>query len=310
MEDEKGMVWVDCRKTFAVVEEWDISGKRLKELGPANLLQRITGTVDGAKLDFARVQRGTLQKFADGCGRPVKDFYPVKTELDQWRKEQANKSRASKDRRAAANDAGMLEHLHNQICGFYELYHHATSKNEAGKVSIALLHVNGFDANRGAIRCELHDSRDPIAYFHLIGHVRVVLGFLDWSLGFTQDQIVCHGFSYLPVGEKNPGFTLYGIFLVLSGDGKLDYPIAARGGLRFLGESASEAIQNSVIDFKQAEGEADNLLKKSVGGYLNDLQERKLLRLDVLARIETEILPRLNNTISADAAPRALIVPR
>ena len=37
MEDKKGMVWVDCRKTSAVVEEWELSGKRLKELAPANL---------------------------------------------------------------------------------------------------------------------------------------------------------------------------------------------------------------------------------------------------------------------------------
>jgi hypothetical protein len=77
-----------------------------------------------------------------------------------------------------------------------------------------------------------------------------------------------------------------------------------------LGDTASEAIQNSIVDLLAADGQPDELLKSSVGGYLSDLQERKLLRSDVLKKIEATILPSINNVILADAAPRALIVPR
>jgi hypothetical protein len=115
-------------------------------------------------------------------------------------------------------------------------------------------------------------------------------------VGALRELPVCRGFSYLPIGEKYPDFTLYGIFLSLSGDGKFDYPIAARGALRFLGETANEAIRNSIVDLRAArEAEPEELLKNSVGGYMSDLQKRKLLRPDIFEQIEGAILPKINN---------------
>jgi hypothetical protein len=77
-----------------------------------------------------------------------------------------------------------------------------------------------------------------------------------------------------------------------------------------LGDTANEAIHNALVDLRAAAGNPDELLKSSVGGYLSDLQERNLVRSDVLKKIEATILPRIDNVISADAAPRALIIPR
>ena len=309
MEDDKGMAWVDCRKTRAVVEEWRSKSLPLKALGPANRLQSITGTNKGARPDFVRVRPSTLQRFAEGCKRSPEEFSADPDELRRWRTEQANQVGASGGT-VGASDATMLQQLSKRLCGFYELYHNATSKNEGAKVSVSLLHVNGFDPARAAIQCELHDNSQTRPYFHLVGHVSAIAGFLHWALGLAPELIVCHGFSYFPVGEKYPGFTLYGIFLALSGDDKLDYPVAARGALRFLGDTAYEAIHNSVFELRKGEGQPEDLLRSSVGGYLGDLQERKLLRPDVLNQIETKILPRIDNVVTADATPRALIVPR
>jgi hypothetical protein len=125
----------------------------------------------------------------------------------------------------------MLEQLYKRLCGFYELYHHATSKRETPNVSVSLLHVNGFDSTRSVIQCELHDNTQTRPYFHLVGRITVIVGFLEWSLGPAHELVLCRGYSYLPVGEKYPDFTLYGVFLSLAGDDKLDYPVAAKGAL-------------------------------------------------------------------------------
>jgi hypothetical protein len=313
LEDDKGMVWVDCRKTRAVVEEWRrTKSVPLKSLLPANRLQSVTGMNNAARLDFARVRWSTLHKFVErsGPGRCLEEFIADPDELGRWRAEQESQPAHSTDRSLASVDAMGLQQLHERLCGYYELYHNATSRSEAGKVSLSLLHVYGLDAHRGAIKCELHDSSQMRPYFHLVGHVRAIHGFLDWSLGLSQELIVCHAFSYLPVGEKYPNFTLCGIFLVLSGDERLDYPVAARGALRFLGESASEATQNSIVDCLKTEEGHDHLLKSGVGGYLSDLREQKLLRSGVLKFVETNILPKIDNVISTAEGPRGLIVPR
>ena len=310
MADDNRRVWIDCRKTRKVEEEWRLSGKSIKELGPTNLLESVTDKKSPAPTKFKRVKETTLKTFSDGCRRPQADFYADPNELAQWQEEQANQLGLSNDGRVSSSDARMLEQLYKRLCGFYELYHYATSTREAPKVSLSLLHVNGLDATRSAIQCEIHDNTQTRPYFRLVGHITMIAGFLEWSLGPAHEVVVCRGFSYLPVGEKYRDFTLYGIFLSLSGDGKLDYPVAARGALRFLGETANEAIRNSVVDLRAPEAEPEKLLKSSVGGYVGDLQERKLLRSDILKQIEAIILPRIDNVISADAAPRALIVPR
>src|ERR1700730_1400779 len=73
-----------------------------------------------------------------------------------------------------------------------------------------------------------------------------------------------------------------GIFLTTSGDETREYPIAARAALRFLGETPMDAVQNSVMDLTQAEGEPEHLLRSRVGDYLSDLEKDRLLRPDVL----------------------------
>jgi hypothetical protein len=310
MADDNSWVWIDCRKAREVEEEWRLSGKPIKALAPSNRLESFTDKKSSHPARFKRVRRSTLQKFSDSCRRPLEYFYPSQNELARWKEEQASQLGSSNGRSVSSSDAKMLEQLYRQLCGFYELYHYATSTRQASKVSVCLLHVSGFDATRSVIRCELHDNTQTRPYFRLVGHITTIAGFLEWSLGPDHELVVCRGFSYLPVGEKYPDFTLYGIFLSLSGDGKLDYPVAARGALRFLGETANEAIRNSIFDLRAGEAEPEELLKNSVGGYLGDSQERKLLRSDILEQIEATILPRINNVISADAAPRALTVPR
>jgi hypothetical protein len=307
VETDRGKVWIDCRKTRAVEQEWRNSPKELKRLSPANALNRLIGKdEDGTLHDFRRVTLKTLQRFADSCGRDPEEFKADKIELQLW---QANQSSPSK-KAAIPGGATMLQELHNRLSGFYELYYYSTTKSEAAKVSIALLHVNGIDTARSAIRCELHDKTLDRSYFSLVGHVREVLGFLHWSLGLPPELVVCHAFSYLPLGEMHPDFTLYGVFLTLAGDGKPDYPAAAKGALRYLGRSASEAVRNCIVDLQKSEEEPEDLLTKSVGGYVSDLQEKNLLRSDVLHNIETEVLPRIDNAISKYAVPRALIVSR
>jgi hypothetical protein len=214
--DDNGMVWVDCKKTRTVEAEWGRSGKPLKALAPANRLQSITGKTTGGRVDFARVRRSTLQKFSEACGRPAEYFHADPDELDRWRKQQANQLGASNGGGVATSDARVLEQLYKRLCGFYELYHHATSKREAPKVSVSLLHVDGFDPTRSVIQCELHDKTQTRPYFHFVGHITEIVGFLEWSLGPAHELVLCRGYSYLPVGEKYPDFTLYGIFLSLS----------------------------------------------------------------------------------------------
>jgi hypothetical protein len=310
MAVEMRWVWIDCRKTRDVEEKWRLSGKSIKELGPTNLLESITDKKSPAPTRFKRVKETTLKRFSDACDRPPTDFHADPNELARWQEEQANQLVSSNEGWASSRDARLLQQLHKRLCGFYELYHYATSTRESPKVSVSLLHVNGLDAIGSAIQCELHDNTRTRPYFHLVGRITTIAGFLEWSLGPDYEVVVCRGFSYLPLGEKYRDFTLYGIFLSLSGDGKLDYPVAARGALRFLGERADEAIRNSVFDLRAAEAEPEELLKSSVGGYLGDLKERKLLKSNILKQIEETILPRIDNVISADAAPRALILPR
>jgi hypothetical protein len=137
-----------------------------------------------------------------------------------------------------------------------------------------------------------------------------MLMFLYWELRHEVLDAVCHCFSYLPSGEKYPGFTLHGIFLTIAGDDKLDYPVAARGALRFLGETPSVAIQNSIVELAGTDGKPEEMLKTRVGGYLHDLQQNEQLRSNIVSTVKTEILPKISNLISEKSIPLALDVPR
>jgi hypothetical protein len=309
--EDNRWLWIDCKKIRVVTDSW--TGRK-KSLGTTSALDSLTGKADGVLRDFKQVRRPRLQKFADGCGKPIEAFFADPVDLARWRADQAPLSnrarRASASGGAVPTSSKILEQMYHRLCGFYELYHYATSKRETPKVSVCLVHINEFDPVKSVIKCELHDNSQTKRFFHLFGHVSEVGGFLDWALGLSADFVICHGYSYLPTGEKNPGSTIYGVFLALSGDEKFDYPVAARGVLRFLGETAVEAIRNSVVDLKVADEQPEKLLMTCVGGYLDDLKHRKLLRPEVLKRLEKTILPQIKNFIPANAAPRALIAPR
>jgi hypothetical protein len=200
--------------------------------------------------------------------------------------------------------------LHRRFCGYWELYHQSTSKRWASEISVSLIHVEGIDAERSALKCELHDGNRLRQYFHLKGHVAKTGNFLYWELRHDSEEAGFHGYCYYPAVDKYPGFTLFGIFLSISGDDKFDYPVAAKGALRFLGETPSEAIQYSIVNLGTTQGDLGSLLKKRVGGYLRDLQENEAVRPEVIATVTADILPNISNLISPDAKPLALTVPR
>lgn len=301
----KDRVIIDCRKAREAEQNWKRRMKFLKpikELGPSAMRQRVTGTAKGAKDDFAQVERKTALAFTTRCECSLADIEGDRTAYEEWKSAQ----RSAK----ATGHTSQLSAISKRLRGYYELYHHATSKRWTPQISISILRVGDFDATRSCIKCELHDSNRFRPYFHLNGAVRLVSGFLHWELKYDSLDAVCHGFSYLPSGEKYPGSTLHGIFLSLAGDDKLDYPVAARGVLRFLGETPSAAIKNSIVDLSQSGERPEDLLQKRVGGYLHDLQKNEILRSDVLQAVQNEILPRIRNTISENDVPLALDAPR
>jgi hypothetical protein len=105
---------------------------------------------------------------------------------------------------------------------------------------------------------------------------------LYWQLGHDVLGNVCHGYCYQPTEERYLGFTIYGQFLSLSGDGKLDFPVAAKGALRFLGPTVISAVWNSIVNIEtRGEQDAHDLLRSRVGGYLHDLKDKQRLRADI-----------------------------
>lgn len=307
MAEEEERIWIDCEKTRAVAEEWRLSGKPMKSLAPANLLDSITGK-NGER--FKRVKQGTLDAFSEGCGRDTEVFRADEAELRVWREKHANQPRSGKRGASSTGNSRAVGQLYKRLSGYYELYHYATSTKEAQKISVCLLHIDGVDEPRSIIRCELYDGTQARPYFKMAGSVCENSGFLEWSLAPDGEPVRCHGYSYLPTGEKYPGLMIDGIFMSLSGDGKLDYPVAARGTLRFIGETADDGVRNSVVDLAAKTAAPDVLLKTSVGGYLADLRQSQLLRTDIFKEIETKILPKIKNEIAPDATPRALTAPR
>jgi hypothetical protein len=326
------MMLVDCRKTRAAAKEWKKKpgNSQWKMLGiPSNQRQRITGTVKGALDDFAKVERDKVVLFAEQCGCQWQDFAADKDAYEKWRSERKQRNSATETASVAQHveGASLASHagdgasqpakpqdplgaLHKRLSGYYEVYHYATSKRRKRAVSVFLLHVQGINKSQGVIQCEIHDNNLTRPYFHQRGHITPIGGFLYWELRPEQQDAICYCCSYIPSGEKYPGFTLYGIFLTTSGDETREYPIAAKAALRFLGETPSDAVQNSVVDLKEADGEPEHLLRTRVGGYLSDLEKDRLLRVEVLKLINTTIIPRIDNEISSGATPFALRMPR
>ena len=132
-------------------------------------------------------------------------------------------------------------------------------------------------------------------------------GFLYWCLNYQDQDAVCHAFTYDRTGEKYAGYTLAGIFLTLSGDGRLDYPVATKGLLRFLGETADKAAEHSVVEIPGTTENIEESLRSRVGGYLLDLRQAGYLREAVFKKIEAEILPDITNHVTAESVPPALI---
>ena len=72
---------------------------------------------------------------------------------------------------------------------------------------------------------------------------------------------MCYCCSSMPApGERNPGFTLYGIFLTTSGGETREYPVAVKAAVRFLGETPIDAMHNSAVDFTEAESGPEHAL--------------------------------------------------
>jgi hypothetical protein len=308
LHNERDLIEVDCRKTRAAEERWKSNSKnpKLQNFGPANQRLRITGKEQkGVLEDFARVRRGAIAKFAKECGCTVEDLKADPIEFARWslrRKARAGAIPSDLDR--------PIDSLHERFCGYWELYHQSTSKRWASEISVSLIQVEGIDAERSVLKCELHDGNKRRQYFHLKGHVAKLGGFLYWELRHEAEQVGFHGYCYHPVVRKYPGFELHGIFLSISGDDRFDYPVAAKGVLRFLGETPSEAMRHSLVDLSAVEGDPRDLLQSRVGGYLGDLRVNEVVRPEVLTAVETEILPKISNIISIDAVPLALTVQR
>jgi hypothetical protein len=305
LDHDRDLMEVDCRKTRAAEEEWRRNSSPLKNLGSPAQRLRITGKEKkGVLEDFAKVRRAAVAKFAKECGRTIEDFKADPIEFKQWTLRRKARGSASSDLERP------IDILYRRLCGYWELYHQSTSKRWASEISVSLIQVEGIDEERSVLECELHDGNRRRQYFHLRGHVTKIGGFLYWELRHEAEQAGFHGYCYHPAVERYPGFELNGIFLSISGDDRFDYPVAAKGVLRFIGETPTEAMRNSLIDLSAVEEDPRGLLQKRLGGYLGDLRLSEVVRPEVLTAVEADILPKINNLISADTVPRALTVQR
>jgi hypothetical protein len=202
-----------------------------------------------------------------------------------------------------------LDALHKRLSGYYEIYHYATARARRA-ISISLLHVNGINRRQGVINCEIHDHNSRRPYFHSLGRITALGGFLYWE--FLPDQLdgMIYCCSYAPVGAKYPGCMLYGIFLTCAGGNTREYPVAARAVLRYLGETPEEAMENSIIEFGTVDRGAEELLLKRVGGYLPELKKGEAVRVTILEEVQAKIVPHIGNNVSPRAVPFVLKMPR
>jgi hypothetical protein len=308
----KHLVIIDCRKTRNARDEQLKTNPQLKRLGSSAAQRgRIFGTEDGFEADYSRVTRGSLIKFAKAINREWQEFEAdiTLTEYKKWFKQWKAKKKALKEEKApgaSSKQKDEVEALHEQLRGYYELYHHATGKRLAPAISVSLIRIGGIDLDRSAVRCEVYHSN-----LHLNGHISLKLGFLYWELAAASLGAVCYGISYNPkIIDKDPGWTIRGIFLTISGDNNFDYPVATKGAVRFLGEKAAEAAKNSIIDFSKHSGDFEDLLQKKVGGYLSDRLDSEQLNSNIVNEVKDKILPIISNMISKESDPLALMMPR
>ena len=328
---------VDCRKVRETLTAWRNEPKQQPKwmlLGlKDNQRHRIWGKKGKSDLvDFRPIDRDIMIVLTKAL--EVSDDYFEATEADyeSWKSRKrselvrsvgaqpsAHANETTKDAALPGVDrriteasavSDRVEHLHSRLEGFYEVYHHATSKRKKKEISIFLLEVRGIDRVHNTVRCELHDKRLDRSYFHLHGHILELNGFLYWELRTKQDDAICYCCSYIPSGDNYPGHTVFGIFLTTSGENKRDYPVAAKAAIRFIGETPDQAVRNCVVDLSDAVGDAESVLKSRIGGYLSDFKKERSLRPEILKSITNDIMPQITNEIRANASPMALIMPR
>src|ERR1700722_2804038 len=209
------LIVTDCRKTRSARDRWLSKPENtvLKNLGPSNQLNRILGIEGGFEADYARVTLKSLMEYAGKVGDDWKAFQASLTmgEYEQWYSEWKVRLEALKG--ASNPQLKQIDALHEHLTGYYELYHQATVKKFASQISLSIMHVDGIDIERAAIRCTLHDNNRSRASFHLTGHIVPRLGFLYWELGLEPLGAVCYAICYGIKGRMVPGAILRGIFL-------------------------------------------------------------------------------------------------
>jgi hypothetical protein len=317
-----GKMLVDCRKVRDTLEKWRAQPENHHWylLGiQDNERHRIMGKGGGQLVDFRPIDREIMIKLTTALGVPNDYFEASEADEQKWEARKRSTQNAAVSAEPLANvdstpkapaASDRVEALHSRLEGFYEVYHHATSRRKKNEISIFLLEVRGIDHEHNAICCELHDKSLDRPYFYFRGRIVELNGFLYWELRTKQNDAICYCCSYVPSGEKYPGHSLFGIFLTTSGDDKRDYPVAAKAAIRFIGETPDEAIQNCVVDLKGLAGDAEELLKSRIGGYLADFKKLRLLRTEILESINSDIIPEIKNEIDARSVPKALVMPR
>src|SRR6266849_1821283 len=321
----RDLMKIDCRNVRKTLEPWHKShGNEWKLLGlKANRRLHLMGKkgkdADDNEIivDFVRAERRVVTVLTNAL-EVAEDFFQADDdEYDEWelknkpskllRIHTAQRAPEEADEWPAQAAQGQsLEPLNRRLEGYYDVYHFATSRRRKKAISLFLLHVGGIDLARNVIRCEIHDTSPDRPYFHFCGHIAPLNGFLYWELLPEQKDAMCYCCSYRPSGQKRINDTLFGIFLTTSGDNSRDYPVAAKAAIRFIGETASDAVKNSVIDLKVTDDDPENALKKGVGGYLEDFKKKKALRPEILQFITDDVLPNISNEISPRASPFAL----
>jgi hypothetical protein len=326
---------VDCRKVRETLEIWRNKPEKPKWmlLGlKDNQRHRVWGKKGSDLVDFRPIDREIMINLTNALDVPDDYFEASEADYQSWKSRRRSElvrsvgaqhsphaNETTKDTALPGVDhwitkalapSDRVENLHSQLEGFYEVYHHATSKRKKKEISIFLLEVRGIDRDHNTIRCEVYDQRLDRPYFHFRGHILELNGFLYWELRTKQDDAICYCCSYIPSGDNYPGHTVFGIFLTTSGDNKRDYPVAAKAAIRFIGETPDQAVQNCVVDLRDTVGDAESLLKNRIGGYLSDFKKERSIRPEILELITNDIIPEITNEIRANASPMALIMPR
>jgi hypothetical protein len=89
----------------------------------------------GAEDDFARVKRKTALDFTTRCGCSLSDIEGDQAAYERWKSAQREQIKSD------TSDANQLKALSKRLRGYYELYHHATSKRWTPEISVSVVHV-------------------------------------------------------------------------------------------------------------------------------------------------------------------------